>query len=282
MSTQNRTLPDTGRRNIFGAVFAETLRREFRETLLWGLGFAAMAFFSMSFVPLFDAFDIVEFMEDMPPFLVGMLGIGEDLSVLSTPEGIIALVFFAKFTIFFAVYPVVLALRVTANEEKDGTLDVVLSLPIRRGQVIIEKSLAYILMIAVTLAMTFVGIVLGTVVIDVQVNLNSLAIMTVSLLPMLTFIFMFVVLAGAFFQRYGVVIALSVLLVAGGYILQTVTSMVSADITDFIARFSVFTYYDVEYMLSTGMPWAANIGLLIVALLMGIVAIVGFQMRDVA
>lgn len=282
MSTQNRPLAGTEQPNVFGAVFAETLRREFRDTLLWGLGFAAMAFFSMSFVPLFDAFDLIEFMEDMPPFLIGMLGIGDDLSVLGTPEGVIALVFFAKFTIFFAVYPVVLALRVTANEEKDGTLDVVLSLPIRRGQVIVEKSLAYILMIAVTLAMTFVGIVLGAALINVEANLNSLAIMTVSLLPMLVFIFMFVVLAGAFVQRYGVVIALAVLLVAGGYILQTVTSMVSADITDFIARFSVFTYYDVEYMLSSGMPWTANIGLLVVSVLMGAAAIFGFQMRDVA
>lgn len=60
-----------------------------------------------------------------------------------TPEGIVAVSFFGKFALLFTAYPVVMGMRVTSNEEDDGILDVLLSLPVARWQVILEKFAAH-------------------------------------------------------------------------------------------------------------------------------------------
>lgn len=267
---------------VKGAVFTETLRRDLRQAIIWGLGFAAMGFMAMTFVPLFDAFNLVELLEGMPPIVIGMMGIGDDLSVLNTPEGVVAMAYFAKFTIIFAVYPVVLGLRVITADENSGALDMVLSLPVPRSQVIIEKSLAYILLMTLTMALSFVGMLAGIPLISDPISIMVLANLLISLMPLLIFIFMFTVMVGAFFNDRNIVIGLAVALVAGGFVIQTITGMASGALFDAVAQLSVFTYYDVGGILKNGLLWGNNLGLLSVGLVMLGVALMAFSRRDVA
>ena len=123
---------------MIGAVFKETLKRTWLQMFYWGIGLAAMGTLVVLFVPMFKSLDLVKMMDSLPEFMTGMLGI-QDKAVLGTPEGIIAVGFFGKVGFFFAVYPAVMGMRVTTNEEADGIMDILLSLPIPRWQMILEK-----------------------------------------------------------------------------------------------------------------------------------------------
>lgn len=263
-----------------GVVFMETLKQEMRQTLIWGGIFAFAAFSMALFVPIFDAFDLIEFVETLPPFMVGLLGIGDDLSVLGTPEGVLALVFFAKFTLFFAAYPVVLGLRVMANEESDGTLDIMLSLPITREQMLIERLLAYSLLMLISVGLALFGLLAGVAVLGVAMDIGKVAQMMFMMLPLMFFVLGVVTLASSIFSQRSIVVAIGVIFVLGGYMLQTVTAMVTGDIFEAIAKLSIFTYYDVQSILRDGILWGNTFGMFALTLAMIGASVYFFKQRD--
>ena len=54
-----------------GVIFTETLRRSLGALLYWGLGLGLMACLSAWLVPLFDAMQLVEMLENLLPVLRG-------------------------------------------------------------------------------------------------------------------------------------------------------------------------------------------------------------------
>ena len=128
---------------MIGSVFLETLKTTWKQMVYWGVGLAAMALLVVIMVPLFSMQDMRKLLESFPPVILAMIGVGGDLEIFATNEGFVAIGFFGKSALIFAVYPVVMGMRITANEEDSGTMDVLLSLPIDRARVIVEKFLAY-------------------------------------------------------------------------------------------------------------------------------------------
>ena len=98
-----------------------------------------MALLIVLMVPLFDMQAMSALLESFPPVILAMVGVGDDLAVFTSNEGFVALGFFGKSALIFAVYPVVMGMRISANEEDEGTSDVLLSLPISRAQVMVEE-----------------------------------------------------------------------------------------------------------------------------------------------
>jgi ABC-2 type transport system permease protein len=93
----------------------------------------------------------------MPPIILRAVGVGDDLNYFASPEGFVAVGFFGKTLLVLAAYPVVMGLRVTVNEEDSGTIDVLLSLPVARWRVILEKFLAYVVTLVVIVAVLYVS-----------------------------------------------------------------------------------------------------------------------------
>ncbi|MBZ0279068.1 MAG: ABC transporter permease, partial [Anaerolineae bacterium] len=146
---------------MIGSVFKETLRQTWVQMVYWGVGIGVLAGFGVLFVPVMDALNIVKFLETLPPVLLAAVGVGSDMEFLATTEGMVGVILFGKMLLIFAAYPVVMGLRVTVNEEDSGTLDVLLSLPVARWQVIIEKFLAYLVTIIVISLLAYIGLMIG-------------------------------------------------------------------------------------------------------------------------
>lgn len=264
-----------------GVIFRETLRRTWWQMLYWGAGLGAMAMISTAMVPLFDAMKIVDLLRGLPPVLLAASGLDADVSAFATPEGIITVGFFGKFALIFAAYPVVMGMRVTANEEDEGILDVVLSLPVPRWQMMVEKFAAYLLTIVVIAAMVYAGLWLGTQLIDVPLDMNRMAPMVLNLVPVLTLVMALTMFVAAVLRRRQVSLAVVTAFVLGSFMLDSVAGMVESSAATLLRRLSVFSYYDPGGVVQNGLVWTNVAALLVVSALLVAAALWFFERRDV-
>ena len=266
---------------MFGMIFIETLRQTRWQMLYWGLGLGVMALISTALVPLFDAMKIVELLQGMPPILLAASGLDANVTAFATPEGIITVGFFGKFALIFAAYPVVMGMRVTANEEDDGILDMVLSLPVPRWQMMIEKFAAYLLTIIFIAVLVYAGLWLGTQLINVSLDMSRMAPMVLNIVPTLTLVMAFTVLVAAIIRRRQVSLAVATAFVLGSFMLDSVAGMVEGGSAALLRKISVFSYYDPGNVIQNGLIWGNVVGLLIVSGVLLVGALWFFQRRDV-
>lgn len=265
------------------AVFKDTLQTGVRDVLLWGIGLALVGMLMTAMVPAFESANIIGFLEEMPAPLLAIAGLGEDVQALATPEGIIAAGFFAKFLLIFVVYPVVMGLRITANDEAQGSLNMLLSLPLPRRRLILEKFAAYTLNIIAVVSIATLGLLVGTAFNALDVNRSLLLVMSVSLVPLLVFVLALTAFLGAWLREKRLVTGLVTGIIGASFMLYTIGTMVSGAWMDIPAAFSFFNYYDAQAILSQGGFMPLHVSTLLAGttvLLLGALQI--FPRRDIA
>lgn len=264
------------------SVFKDTLRYNWMTTLLWGLGLSATMLLVVLMSPALEGLELAKLFESMPPAILGAVGVGDDVSVLSTPEGLIAIGFFGKLALIFAAYPVVMGLRATTHEESEGIMDIMLSLPLERSRVIIEKFLAFSIHIIVAILMVVAGLWFGVQLIDFELNVGRLTEITLNLIPIMIFVLATTMFLGALISRRRIVVGIITAFVIASFTIQTVGAMISASWMDPIEAVSFFTYYNVPELLKTGVVPAHVIGLFLAAGLLVGGSLYTFERRDIA
>lgn len=151
------------------AVFNETLRRDWRGMIYWGIGLGALGLVIMTIIPNVAILKQLQGLMTTMPALLKTLGM-EDAAQLATPEGFISAGYFGRVLLILAVYTVLSGLNITANEEDQGILDVVLALPLPRWRLVMEKFAAYSLMLAGVVGLGFVGLYVGSIGSNIQVD----------------------------------------------------------------------------------------------------------------
>jgi ABC-2 type transport system permease protein len=263
-----------------GIVFAETLRRSWRGALYWGLGFALYALLLMLIVK--DANILKQYGEiakAFPPALMQLFG--GDATALATPEGFLAYGFFGYLLLVFAVYSILSGLNVTANEEDQGILDVVLSLPLARGRLLLEKFAAYALLTIGIIAFAFIGLILGLPFTALTVDSGRLLQATFNMVPSALLMLAFTTLAGALFRSKGTATAVAALFVIGSYVLNFLGEAASSTVFEQARRLSFFSYYDHNGVMLHGLAWGNVLLLLVVSVALVAGAAWFFQRRDV-
>ena len=128
-----------------GAVIRNTLRDSWKQALYWGLG---MGILGLYITVIASSSEILEgyanLLESLPAALLNAFGMG-DARLMTSAEGWIVSIFATEATIILSVYAVMAGLNIAANEERDGVLDIALSLPLSRTQFMVEKSIAFAL-----------------------------------------------------------------------------------------------------------------------------------------
>lgn len=264
-----------------GSIFIETFKQTWKSMLYWGLGLASMGLLIVLMVPLFDMQQMAELLESFPPILLAMIGIGKDLELFATSEGFVAMGFFGKFALIFAVYPVVMGMRITANEEDDGIMDMVLSLPIQRAWMIIEKFAAYTVSIIGVVVMIYIGMTIGVTFSNVELDMSALVEVNIMLIPVLTFVMAFSMLVGTIVRRKQVALGIVTAFVVASFMIQTVGAMAEGTFAEPIGWISFFTYYNAGNILADGFVWAHIVGLTILSLVLIGLSVQRFEQRDV-
>lgn len=149
------------RGRMLGSVFSKTIRDQ-RKALAWWIGgFVATVLLYASFYPSVrdNAEQFNRYLKDLPEVVRNLLG-GVDYT---TPEGYLQSELFSFLApILVLVYAIGAGSRAVAGEEEAGSLDLLLSTPVLRGRVVMDKFAAMLLAtFALTVSMWMAVLVVG-------------------------------------------------------------------------------------------------------------------------
>ena len=121
-------------------VFTKALWDRRRTTLWWILGSVSLIVWVSGVYPIMrDSDAMVQFINDFPPEMLAMFGV--DPATYLTGAGFLHAQFFSLFGPFMMIaLAISIGVSATASEEKKGTLDMVLSMPVTRTSFLLQKS----------------------------------------------------------------------------------------------------------------------------------------------
>ncbi len=162
-------------------VFTKTLWDRQRSTMWWTFGMVAMTAWLVAVYPVIRDSDAMQsFLEDFPPELMAMFGVDPD--VYLTGAGYLQAQLFSFIApIILIAFAVGFGVTATASEEKSGTMDMLLSLPISRRSIILQKAAAMVLLAGIlTFAIAATLVILDPVV-GLKLSIGGVAAVTIGL-----------------------------------------------------------------------------------------------------
>lgn len=270
-----------------GTIFMETLRRNWRTAVYWGLGIASYAVLIILLIPNVDVLkQYADLVSKMPAGMLKMFG-ASDASSIATPEGFLGFGFFTYTILMLAVYAVTAGLGVTANEEDQGILDVVLSLPVPRWRIIVERLAAYTIFVGVITLLIFIGLWLGVQITasnpdaPFKINVSILLEGALNLFPGTLLMLVFTAFIAAIIRRKSWVTGIVSLVIIASYLLNFVGSAAKDTVAETLSRLSFFKYIDSASVMTNGLVWGNIILLLALTGVLWAGSVWFFQRRDV-
>ena len=138
-------------------LLTKTLRDQRRALIGWGIGLAVTALMYAAFYPSVkeSAADLNAYLEKLPEALRELLG-GD----YTSPAGYLRSELFSILgPVLFLVFTVGAGARAIAGEEEDGTLDLLLSTPVRRRHVVLDKFVAMVVTATALAALVWVTVI---------------------------------------------------------------------------------------------------------------------------
>ncbi len=267
-----------------GTIFFETLRRNARQMIYWGLGLAVYALYPFLFLPAEGGLEqYAELMESFDPAILRSLGIN-DSTLIGTPEGFVGYSFFGFILLIMGVFAVIAGLNITATEEDNGTMDVFLSLPVARWQVIVEKLAAYTVVVTGIAFMSFIGIMIGANILTDKFSAETIRILEACLgiVPPTVMMIAFTAFVATLVRRRGMATAISGGFVVVSYLLNSVASAANSQAADAFKQLSVFNHYAGTEVLIKGLEVESVILLIAVIILLTLASVELFKRRDIA
>lgn len=268
-----------------GAVFQEQFKQSWRQALYFaiGLGFLAFVMFSLNQDnSLAESYG--KLLGSFPPAFLSALG-AEDLAKDLTPEAFIGFAALLYGNIIMAVYAVMAGLSIIANEEDEGSINVLLALPIPRWQVIVEKFLAFALLIICIPLLQYIGFILGRMATPeiVVVDMNKLLMGTLNEIPAGLSIMATTVFFSSIFARKAISTGVASGFVLVSYVMFVMGNMVTEDSPGrIIGDLSIWTYFDSQMVMRDGLQ-VANVALLVgLAIVLLVLSVLAFERRDVS
>lgn len=263
-----------------GAVFKETLRQHWQQILWWGLGLAVLGVYTLLIIPDVDMLEqYAGFLSTMPEAFMQLLGLSS-AAALATPAGFIALIF--GFLLLILVFWAVLSgLNVTANEEDEGIMDMLLSLPIPRWRIVLEKFLAFTLLGVVIILVGCLGFLGGLQFSTMEVDRGRLLEVAFGMLPSLLFVVALTVFFSTVMRRKGTAVSIITTLIGASYVLNFLAEAASDSIFYTLRFVSLFNYYKSESVMLDGTNWGHVAVLLVATVVLLAASLWAFERRDV-
>jgi ABC-2 type transport system permease protein len=144
-------------RRGLSSVWSRTLRDQRRALVWWAVGLLATVLVTVAFWPTIqaNAEQFTQFLENLPASLRDLFGVSDFV----TPAGYLqARLFSFLGPILMLVLAIGAGARAIAGEEEAGTLDLLLTTPIRRRDVVVQKFVAMLIAVAIIIAVTWVSL----------------------------------------------------------------------------------------------------------------------------
>jgi ABC-2 type transport system permease protein len=260
-----------------GELVRQTIRVEWKALLGWTLATLALIVAIAAFFPSIKGNSAMTGgFDDLPPSVQAAFGIADLGSATGYLQG---QMFSTLAPLIFLSFAIGRGARAIAGEEEQGTMDLLLSNPIRRSRVVLEKGAAILVQLALLAAAVWLALVALGPPFDLDVGVGNLAAATASVAALgALYGAIALCLSGATGRR-----ALSLGIAAGlagaGYLYTAIGPFV-ASLRDHpgISPFQHGYGYD---PLANGMQWGNFLVLVIGAAVFVLGAVVLFDRRDV-
>jgi ABC-2 type transport system permease protein len=253
------------------ALFAKTLRDLRWQVFGYGVGLALMAALVVTIYPSYQE-QLADF--EVPEALQGLTG---DVNY-GSPEGFLSAEFVSWVPIITSIFAIMAGTSALAGEEANGTLDLLLSQPISRRRLALEKMAGIIVATYAITVIVCLGWALSVPFVDIDISLMDLFIATLNLAPItLAFAFLAMFL-GAFMPDRRTATAAAAALAVAGYFLNYMARIVNA--LEPLAWLSPFNYDDVDALVE-GFDWWRPAVLLAIAIVLAVATVACFERRDI-
>lgn len=260
------------------SVYGKTLRDKRWFTTGWGIGFLALAGLMVSFYPAMHVDGSLDaLLKNMPAALQGFVGDLSNLKQFSTY--LASQMFDVRGQILGGVMVIIVALSLTVGEEDAGQTRTLLSLPISRGSLLLQKWLAMVTIIGIVVGAMGIGVLVFQPLINEAINLAELLRLLVMTWLLLAALGTVTFAAAMATGKRSVAMLVGILVVVGSFILTTFATGVEW-LQDY-EMWSVFYYYPAVEIVTDGIKLSdvAVLGTLTVIPL--IVSLLLFRHRDI-
>lgn len=267
-----------------GEVFKDTLLRAWRPALYWAIGMAIYGAYVVFLIPDSEGLKgYVSLLEAMPKAMLQAVGV-TDISIIATPEGFLGFAFFTYGAVILAIYAVLTGLNITANDEELGMMNMLLSLPLPRWRVVVERALANVLLAVFVVVVSWLGLVLMTNVNPTMAVVDPFKLLQACLgfLPTILLVMAVTVLLGVSIRRRNIAGALAGGFVAVSYVLNTLGAAAGPGLGDTLKRLSFFSYYDGTAAALNGLDFGPFILLIMIASVLAAASVRLFTRRDIS
>jgi ABC-2 type transport system permease protein len=266
-----------------GVIFLQTLRDNLPGILAWGVGYSVLIGLVTLLYPI---------LEENNTLLgvvrgLGLMGVGGNSNIniqtMTSFAGYIAFEALSWAPLVLSIYLIPQALNAVSREEERGTLDILLSTPLPRWRLLLEKTAAIVASLVGILAIMWVALVVSSEVVQAEnftvyhATAGIWHILPISLtITALTLLFSVTVRSS---RSAG---GLAALFILASYFLRAITDMVTGvPILQELAQLSLFAYYRSLTTLANGFQWGYDSVLLSAAFILFAVALWQFQKRDI-
>jgi ABC-2 type transport system permease protein len=268
-----------------GSVFIEELKRGWLGSVVWGVGMAALMLFLMAIIQnneVIDQYRVI--LEAMPQGVLKAFGVSS-VEILTTAEGFVAFAGFTYGALILSVYGGMSGLGITANDEDEGSLNMLLAMPIHRWQVIVEKYAAYALMLLGIVLLMFSGIAAGSAIFNVPMNLTTMLLGVLNLMPLSLAVMASTCLIASLISRKFIVSGIAAAFVVASYFLNVLAGSLDTEAVPaagVLQKLSLFSYVDSEGLVLNGGLNTLNISLLLgLSVVLVVISVLAFERRDI-
>ncbi len=264
-----------------GVVLGNTVRTAWKQILYWGIGLGVLGFYIV-----FIASDagIVEgyanLFESMPPALLEAFG-ASNLEMFRTTEGWIVSIFVSEAAIFLSAFGVLAGLNISANDERAGVMDVILSLPISRRAYLVERWLGYALIGLGIMLLSAAITLIAVAMLAADTPADKILVAILNIYPGTLLVMTVTCLLATILRRRAVAIGLAAAFVVGSYVFGIIGGAASGFIADLFEQISYFSYSQGEEIVQGAYDPASTLALIVVALIGFALSIRMFESRDV-
>ena len=265
---------------MLSSVYLKTLRDLKWSFMWWAVGTGLLVAFLVAFYPSIEGMEgLEELVDQYPEELMALLGASHWMDITKPAGYLNAELFGFMLPIMFVVFAIGQGSGSIAGEERTGTMDMLLSQPITRGRLVLEKLASMVTSVAALAFVVWLVLAVGKVVLDMDISVFRIAEMTVSLALLgLTFGAVAFAVGGAVGGR-GLSTGVAAAVVGVAYVLNALSLIV--DSMEPAKWLSPFHYYNGANPLLNGLN-PGHVAVLL-AIILGCVATAyfGFQRRDV-
>ncbi len=264
---------------MFGSVFTKTIWERRWGMIGWVLGGLATVMFMIAVYPIVrDSAGFVEAIESLPEEFLAFAGIDPEL--FTTGAGFLQAQMYSLLgPLLVLILAIGIGASATAAEEATGTADLLLATPVTRSRVVIDKALAMMFLVGMLVLAFVVGLLIGQVVVDLQLEALGIIGVNVGLLLLGLFFGALALMIGAWSGKRALATA-----VAGGvaglsFVIDSFAPLVSSFET--IQPYTPFSWYSADIPILVG-PTSGHLLLLAGNVLFTAGAVLLFQRRDLA